>query len=161
MFFGIQSSFSPNFIKLCLSYICEKLYMSAKFWHQDVRVSLLQKITRTFFFEKVNLTLSLTENPLIWFILILFKFTMTFCQPHHNKYQFGFQHAHIKKDWLRDEMMHFVSAGAPGQQMVEQANYVKEGFWCFWKFFLMEIISKFKIFINMKISPNDWETFPC
>ena len=32
----------------------EKLFMSAKFWHQDVRVNHLQKITRTFFFEKVK-----------------------------------------------------------------------------------------------------------
>ena len=32
----------------------EKLFMSAKFWHQDVRVSHLQKSTRTFFFKKVK-----------------------------------------------------------------------------------------------------------
>ena len=36
----------------------EKLFiMSAKFWHQDVRVSHLQKSKTTFVFEKVNLTL--------------------------------------------------------------------------------------------------------
>ena len=32
----------------------EKLYMSAKFWHHDVRVSHLQKSTRTFVFEKAK-----------------------------------------------------------------------------------------------------------
>ena len=37
-----------------MSYIYEKLYMSAKFWHQDVRVNHLQKITRTFLFKKVK-----------------------------------------------------------------------------------------------------------
>ena len=48
-FFRIRLSFSPDLIKWCLyvSYMYEKLYMSANFWHQDVRVSHLQKNTRT------------------------------------------------------------------------------------------------------------------
>ena len=32
----------------------EKLYMAAKFWRQDVRISHLQKSIRTFVFEKVK-----------------------------------------------------------------------------------------------------------
>ena len=33
----------------------EKLFMSAKFWHQDVKVSHLQKSTRTFVFKKAKI----------------------------------------------------------------------------------------------------------
>ena len=37
-----------------MSYVYEKLYMSARFWHQDVRVSHLQNSIRTFVFEKAK-----------------------------------------------------------------------------------------------------------
>ena len=50
VFFWIQSPFSPAFDFCCLymSYMDGKLWKSAKFWHQDVRVSLRHKGVRTF-----------------------------------------------------------------------------------------------------------------
>ena len=45
--------------------------MSAKFWHKDVRVNHLQKITRTFFIQKgQNLDVNLTLAPIVTVVTV-------------------------------------------------------------------------------------------